>query len=76
MCFKFATWKFSHSLPSCAQHAVTESNFEMKTKFRSWLNEVDDLICALSCIEPRIFIVFIHFPSHFSSGKVAGAAAL
>jgi len=29
----------------------------MKTKSRSRLNVEDDLICALSCIEPRISIL-------------------
>jgi len=34
----------------------------------------DDLICALSCIEPRIHF-FIHFPAHYSSGEGRGASS-
>jgi len=44
----------------------------IKMKYRSWRNVEDDLICALSCIGPRIFIFVPAFPL----GRVAGPAAI
>jgi len=56
------TRKFPRSLPRCAQYILLLKAFwsklaalvAMKTKFRSRLDAENDLICALSCIEPRI----------------------
>ena len=48
----------------------------MKMKSWSWLNGEGDLICALSCIEPRIFIFSFIFLPTFPLVRVVGRAAV
>jgi len=73
-----ATWKFPRSPPCCAQYAVTEDilrqtgDLVMKTISRSWINVGGELIRALSCIEPRMFISSFIFMPTFPQRRIAG----